>query len=140
MIEDQVCFSDLIITVLEGLDIEAVESLKEAKEKLDIQRYDMLLIDLNLPDSQGLDTLRRLSHYKIPKVVLTGQFDLSEEASSMCEDYLIKSDISTIYERIMFNVAKIRKAKRPRFSNETFEQIKACFEGSRYLGVELTAV
>lgn len=139
MIEDQRFFADMVVHSLEGLNIEVVENLAGAKAKLSRGGYNLVLVDLSLPDSQGIGTLRELAQYKVPKVVLTARFDISGEVAQygVC-DYIVKQEEGPvgIYERIMFNVAKIEKAKRPRFSAETFSQIRACFE--RPVELELT--
>jgi DNA-binding response OmpR family regulator len=60
---------------------------------------DAILLDLNLPDSRGLDTLKRLSprESKIPIVVLTGLDDEQTAIEAVhlgAQDYLIKGEIS----------------------------------------------
>ncbi len=132
MIEDLEHYSNMMVRLLDGLDIDVATSLGEAKVLLGARRYDMMLVDLGLPDSAGLDTLRALKGYKVPKVVLTGQLEVSMEAVELgVADFLHKTDrLEQIYERIMFNVKKIEKAKKPRFSPEVFGQIRACFERS----------
>jgi DNA-binding response OmpR family regulator len=128
MLEDQEYFASLIKGQLEGFSVTVVNTLAEAKSALNTQSFDIMLVDLGLPDSQGIDTLKSLSKYKIPKVVLTGRSDISKEVAQFgAIDYVVKNDIVDIYERVMFNVAKIQKAKRPRFAPEVFGEIRACF-------------
>jgi DNA-binding response OmpR family regulator len=78
--------------------IDSVERLDQALTLLASQRFNVVLLDLGLPDSQGLETLQALragnSHVAI--VVLTGKDDdvlalraLQEGA----QDYLAKGDI-----------------------------------------------
>ncbi|MBI3896673.1 MAG: diguanylate cyclase [Gammaproteobacteria bacterium] len=54
-----------------------VESLAEALRCLQDQRFDLILLDLGLPDSQGLETFVRVHEHvpQIPIVVLTGLDD-----------------------------------------------------------------
>lgn len=54
--------------------IRCVERLAEAKEALGQERFDAVILDLTLPDSKGLDTLRaaRRAARGVPIVVLTG--------------------------------------------------------------------
>lgn len=139
MIEDLEHYSQMLTRLLEGLDIDVASSLAEAHEMLAARRYDMMIVDLGLPDSAGLNTLRALKGYKIPKVVLTGQMNVSEEAVGLgISDFLHKTDrLDQVYERIMFNVAKVKPRKR--FADNVFREIRACFEQSRApVGVELT--
>jgi DNA-binding response OmpR family regulator len=92
----------------------------------------MILVDLGLADSQGLDTLRELRGYKVPKVILTARFDLSSAVTNLgAIDYIVKTTpLPEIYERIMFNIAKV-KGSRKLLSPSAFEQLKTCVAGSR---------
>jgi len=72
-----------------------VERLNETLDRLAAETFDVLLLDLGLPDSHGLQTLsevRRRSS-QIPVVVLTG---LADEAAGLdalsagAQDYLVK--------------------------------------------------
>lgn len=51
-----------------------VQRLREARERLGEEPYDVVLLDLGLPDSHGLDTLLavRAEAPGVPVVVLTG--------------------------------------------------------------------
>ncbi len=53
------------------------ERLGEALRLLSEAHFDVVLLDLGLPDSQGIDTLRRLrdKHRKVAVIVLTGKDD-----------------------------------------------------------------
>jgi signal transduction histidine kinase len=75
-----------------------VERLDAALARLDAERFDVVLLDLSLPDSAGLDTLSR-AHARfpgVPIVVLTGQADkeLALEAIRQgAQDYLVKGQV-----------------------------------------------
>ena len=79
----------------EEADLVHVERLEEAEARLDAISFDVVLLDLSLPDSHGLDTLRRLRRHEgdMPIVVLTG---LNDEALALqavhegAQDYLFK--------------------------------------------------
>ena len=76
-----------------------VETLIEAKESLHKQKFDVLLLDLSLPDSSGLDTLKtaQIIASEIPIIVLTGQNDTDFALTALKEgaaDYLVKGDFS----------------------------------------------
>lgn len=130
-VEDQLAFANMIVNSLEGLPIYHVESLSEAKEWLRKNRADLILIDLGLTDSQGLDTLRAFKDCRAPKVVISGRYDIVSKAyESGANDYIVKTTpLPDLLDRIMFNVEKARPRKR--FSDSTFIQIKACFEAAR---------
>jgi len=54
--------------------LDYVERLSTGLDQLSNQRFDAVLMDLNLPDSTGLETLTRVHecNSRIPIVVLTG--------------------------------------------------------------------
>jgi DNA-binding NarL/FixJ family response regulator len=77
------------------LTIDAVATLAEAVEMTRQHAYDSLIVDLNLPDSQGLDTVRELRRAcpDTAIVVLSGiiQEDLRQEAlRAGAQDFLSK--------------------------------------------------
>jgi diguanylate cyclase (GGDEF)-like protein len=75
-----------------------VGSMAEAVKHLSEQPCDMILLDLGLPDAQGMDVVRRAraAAPHVPLVVLTGLDDESIAAQALQEgaqDYLIKGQI-----------------------------------------------
>jgi len=77
-----------------------VVSLGEAERYLRGQAVDVILLDLGLPDAQGLSAVRRAQAAapRVPLVVLTGLDDESVAAQALQEgaqDYLIKGQIET---------------------------------------------
>jgi signal transduction histidine kinase len=77
--------------------IQQVQSLALAKEQLVEQIYDVVLLDLSLPDSSGLETLMELRSWSehIPIIVLTGPTDREAGFQSLdqgAQDYLLKGD------------------------------------------------
>ena len=75
------------------------ESIKEFLNIIKKKKFDVVLIDLNLPDSQGYDTFQKAYDNvpNIPIVVLTGINDnsLGEKAvKNGAQDYLVKGEIN----------------------------------------------
>ena len=78
--------------------VEAVDHLAAGLARLEAGGIDAILLDLVLPDSQGLATFERVKATvpNIPVLVLTGLDDemLAEEAvAAGARDYLIKTQI-----------------------------------------------
>jgi two-component system, cell cycle sensor histidine kinase and response regulator CckA len=76
-----------------------VERLTKAVQCLQSEDFDVILLDLVLPDSQGLDTFIQLQTQAplTPIVVLTGMADETLAMRSMqagAQDYLIKGQVS----------------------------------------------
>src|SRR5271154_4523001 len=77
-----------------------VGNMSEAEKCLAEHPVDIILLDLGLPDSQGLDAVRRAhaAAPRVPLVVLTGMDDESLAAQALqvgAQDYLIKGQIET---------------------------------------------
>jgi sigma-B regulation protein RsbU (phosphoserine phosphatase) len=81
--------------VHEATLVEAVTRLREG------DRFDVAILDLNLPDSFGIDTLARLqaAEPSLPIVVMTGDGDptIAELALEVgAQDYLVKGETSEV--------------------------------------------
>ncbi len=75
-----------------------VERLKQALEKLSIKRFDVALVDLSVPDSHGMNTVKTLiaEAPSLPVVVLTGNADESlgiEAVNLGAQDFLTKNQL-----------------------------------------------
>jgi signal transduction histidine kinase len=72
-----------------------VESLAAAREPLETAQYDVVLLDLGLPESEALETVHRVESFDVavPVIVLTGLDDTGvavEAIQSGAQDYLPK--------------------------------------------------
>ncbi len=80
------------------LKLEHVDRLDKALARLSSEHFDVVLLDLSLPDEQGLTTLLRTHAHapKVPIVILTG---LDDEAVAVravragAQDYLVKGRV-----------------------------------------------
>jgi hypothetical protein len=85
-------------TGAEHLKLEHVDRLDAALARLSSEHFDVVLLDLSLPDEQGLNTLLRTHTHapKVPIVILTG---LDDEALAVkavragAQDYLVKGRV-----------------------------------------------
>jgi DNA-binding response OmpR family regulator len=100
MIEDNIADAALVREMLkearaQRFDLCVEDRLASGIERLRQDRYDVVVLDLGLPDSQGLDSLRELYRQfpKVPILIMTG---LTEEAAAIeavregAQDYLVK--------------------------------------------------
>ncbi|MHB8122297.1 MAG: GGDEF domain-containing protein [Desulfuromonadaceae bacterium] len=105
MLEQQECKAHLAIA----------ERLSEGMNYLQQNHCDVVLLDMNLPDSSGLSTMTRLLEVApgTPIIVLTGLSDESfgiDAVKSGAQDYLIKGDIDgRILKRAMFYAVERKK-------------------------------
>src|SRR5688500_12274376 len=77
---------------------EHVEQLSIATEILRTEPFDLVLLDLSLPDSQGLDTFNRLYPHAIclPIVILTNIKDeplALQAVQAGAQDYFVKGQV-----------------------------------------------
>jgi diguanylate cyclase (GGDEF)-like protein/PAS domain S-box-containing protein len=82
------------------IELTHVECMSDAEKHLAEHEYDIILLDLGLPDAQGLGAVRRsrVAAPHVPLVVLTGLDDESLAAQVLQEgaqDHLIKGQIET---------------------------------------------
>ena len=82
------------------LRLEAASRLDEGLARIDQGGIDVVLLDLGLPDSAGLDTVRRARAHApdIPIIVLTGHDDEVLGANAVwagAQDYLVKGQVDT---------------------------------------------
>jgi diguanylate cyclase (GGDEF)-like protein/PAS domain S-box-containing protein len=83
---------------LHTVELTHVPCMSAAEKYLEEQRVDVVLLDLGLPDAQGLEAVRRAraAAPRIPLVVLSGLDDESMAVKALHEgaqDYLIKGQI-----------------------------------------------
>jgi PAS domain S-box-containing protein len=107
LIEDNPGDADLIKEFLsrhelDDYQIKWVHRLCDGKKQLNQNKYDLILLDLGLPDSEGSKTIDSLKKIipDTPFVVLTGLDDEKtgmEAVKSGAQDYMIKSELNRHY-------------------------------------------
>lgn len=92
--------------------------LGDALRTLESNEVDVVVLDLRLPDSEGVDTVKavRALRGQVPIVVLTGSDD--EELALACidagaQDYLPKSEVSghNLKRAIGYSITRLREAQ-----------------------------
>jgi PAS domain S-box-containing protein len=89
-----------MLTDLPDITINSAERLASGLKILEESPIDIVLLDLSLPDSQGLSTLERIRSQRlnIPVVVMTGHNDASvglQAVQSGAQDYLVKGEVDS---------------------------------------------
>jgi DNA-binding response OmpR family regulator len=130
LMEDNPVDTDLLqemISLLDGftVDMDWTETLARGLALLELNEYDILLLDLGLPDSTGLDTLRRTIQVttEIPIIVLTGldEEEVAVEALRIgAQDYLPKDRLNPDMLRRSIRYSLERKKSEQKFV-EVFE-------------------
>ncbi|MFH1360219.1 MAG: response regulator [Candidatus Omnitrophota bacterium] len=115
--------------------IENAEDLSKGIEYLKGGRYDALILDLGLPDSDYLETLRRIKEQtqEMPVLVLTGlsDEDISRQAlREGAQDYLIKGEFnSELLKRAIYYA--IERMKTEKVLKETKRQMEFIFAATK---------
>ena len=135
LVEDNPGDARLIqFTLAEGdpgrFELTHVSALSEALEYLAESDVDVVLLDLSLPDSHGLDTFVK-AHMQapgVPFVVLTGLADETVAASALREgaqDYLVKGqlDCNLLVRSMRYAIERMRAEEALRQSEERFRRL-----------------
>jgi PAS domain S-box-containing protein/diguanylate cyclase (GGDEF)-like protein len=106
------------------------ERLDEGLKCLSMEKFDIVLLDLGLPDSQGLDALSRTSAQapELPIIILTG---LNDDSSALlairggAQDYLVKGQIDTnlLMRSVQYAIERKQSELALRASEERFRMI-----------------
>lgn len=119
LIEDNPADVRLLQEYLAGLgsptyQLEPVGTLQEGLARLEAGGLDLVLLDLTLPDSQGLDTVLRVRERapELPIIVLSGLSDETVALAALqqgAQDYLIKDQVNPQLLRRAMRYAGERK-------------------------------
>jgi DNA-binding response OmpR family regulator len=94
-VEDNADTRDVIATLLqEHARIHGVASLQEAHEELQKNKFDLVILDLILPDGNGVEILPLLSEYQLPVIVFSS-VELDNEYVHYVNNALVKSELTT---------------------------------------------
>lgn len=133
LVEDNLAEARLLQEILKGVGWQRfhftpVKRLREALERLQTDRFDVILLDLTLPDSQGLASLDALLHSapKLPIVVLTNTNDdqlAIEAVRHGAQDYLVKRLVNqeNLVRSLHYAIERKQSSEALREANEALE-------------------
>ena len=100
----------------EGFETESEENGRRAYERIVQEQYDLVLLDIMLPDMDGLEVCRRVREISdVPIIMLTAKDDIEDKVSGLdigADDYITKP--FAIQELL----ARVRAAIRIHKANE----------------------
>jgi PAS domain S-box-containing protein len=112
--------------------VRRAERLSDALRELTATRFDLVLLDLSLPDSSGMDTVRsaRRAAGMTPIVVLTGLDDEETALAALrdgAQDYLVKGkfDNRELTRSLHYAIERERSEQALRQTKEALEAIIA---------------
>lgn len=132
LIEDNPGDADLIrewtsIDTKRPLEIVQAASLVEALQILQRELFDLILLDLGLPESVGAETFRKfqVGARNIPIIVISGQDNL--DVAKQCiadgaQDFLTKNHVGSFLNGVVYNTiarAKLQEAAESRAMAQT---------------------
>jgi two-component system copper resistance phosphate regulon response regulator CusR len=97
VVEDERKLAEILLRALrgEGFTVDVAATAEEAYLFAESDHYDLIMLDLLLPDGSGTDLLRRLRqrNHKVPVLILTARSELEikvENFDAGADDYLTK--------------------------------------------------
>jgi DNA-binding response OmpR family regulator len=99
VVEDQAPTANLILEVLraEGYDAQSVDTLAKARARLKKTPPELLVLDRNLPDGDGVDLLAEIRNDaklgSLPVIILTAQKEVADKVAGLrtgADDYVAK--------------------------------------------------
>jgi phosphoserine phosphatase RsbU/P len=116
-------------------ELTQVELLATAVERCETEQFDVVLLDLCLPDSTGLETFFSLYAHvgEIPIVVLSGYNDertAVKAVQSGAQDYLVKGQLtdSLLIRSIRYAIERSRRHHAEEALRDTSEEFRAAGE------------
>ena len=111
-----------------GKEVSHVTTLSEAIEHLRNNQVDVVLLDLSLPDSYGIDSFSRLNitSSSIPILILSGLSDtkFAHEAVKIgAQDYLVKGDFeeNLLSKSILYSIERKASMELLRQSQSSYK-------------------
>ncbi len=111
-------------------DIQSAGTLADAVERLGSNEYDIVLLDLGLPDSNGIETVQKVMEVNanVPIVVLTGLEDEETGLAAIksgAADYLVKglSLENSLVRTILYAIERRKVAEKLRESQQMLQLV-----------------
>ncbi|HSG03565.1 MAG TPA: response regulator [Marinobacterium sp.] len=109
LVEDEAALASALAEHLElqGMAVDSFDQLKHASAALRTTEYDLVLLDLQLPDGDAVPWLKqhRQSQLKTPVIILTARDQISDRIAGLdagADDYVIKPyDLDEVSARIL---------------------------------------
>jgi len=152
LIEDDIDYASLLhlrlarvkskTSRLPQIQITHVHSMADAEEALKESKFDLVLLDLSLPDCRGLDGLTRLKkNHLSPSIVVLTVTDDEEVAMAAiqlgAQDYLVKDEINVSLLIRAMRHAVMRSDMLSMLESKHIEQLQASEENLRAVVTQL---
>jgi DNA-binding response OmpR family regulator len=111
-VDDEPDTLKVVKTILEkeGFEVESVESGKGALEQIKLDSYDLIMLDVMMPDMSGWDLFTRITKVKPEyKVIFLTVLEISEARLTQLKEHGIRDYIMKPFDRNEL-VARVKKA------------------------------
>lgn len=118
IIEDEKSIADMIKLCLtkNGYICETVNDGMTAAEIIEQKRYDLVLLDVMLPEIDGYDLIEYIKQYKIPVIFVTAKSSVADRVKGLrlgAEDYIVKPfDLEELLARVETVLRRYDKTQR----------------------------
>ncbi|MGF0539493.1 response regulator transcription factor [Agrobacterium sp. ES01] len=102
-----------------GHVLELAQRIEDAEQLASFNTYDLIILDVNLPDGSGLDFLRQLRQGQnpVPVLVLTARLAVDDKISALdfgADDYMVKPfDLGELEARVRAIIRRRAGGARP---------------------------
>src|SRR5512138_2023668 len=137
IVDDEANLRHTVARVLQraGFEVTTAASGREGMALLSQQTFDLVYMDIRMPDMNGLETLQAITadHPKLPVILFTGQPDLNSAVSALRQcalDYLQKPlKPYLIIERAKTVLAELERERRKKELQAQIETLQAELRG-----------
>lgn len=118
IIEDEQSIADMVKMCLtkNGYICETANDGMTATEKIDEKRYDLILLDIMLPDIDGYDLIDYIKQFEIPVIFVTAKTSVPDRVKGLklgAEDYVTKPfDLDELLARVETVLRRYNKTER----------------------------
>lgn len=118
LVEDNAVMQVLAANTLKEFSLSMASTLKEAQTLMQTNTFDLILLDIGLPDGDGLTFLNHLSNAsgaQTPVIIISGKTDIASKVTAFsfgAEDFISKPfDPIELKARVSAKLKKIEQAK-----------------------------
>ena len=121
VVEDDAAVRRLVVTTLEvhGYAVSAAKSVAQALLELSTHPPDLTILDLGLPDGDGVDVIRTLREWSaLPVIVLSARLEDADKVAALdvgADDYLVKPfSVEELLARVRVALRRLERERAMR--------------------------
>lgn len=99
-----------------GYDSEVCSNGSEAFEKIERTNYDLILLDVMLPDMSGFEIMKKRTNTESPVIFITAKQELTDKVRGLrlgAEDYIVKPfEAMELLARIEVILRRVKRTER----------------------------